>query len=108
MVQNAEAEMMQSRLTWPSVSLVKARTVSLTLGLLALLPFGWTGAAAQEPRAASAQQLVAQTIANELSGGIGVYFSYLATDRETGISKTKEVVETPEGNLSRSPLTASP
>jgi hypothetical protein len=104
--------MMQSKFTWSLVSLMKTRTVSLALGLVALLPICWTGATAQETRAASAQQLVAQTIANELSGGIGVYFSYLATDLEAGTSKTKEVVETPEGNLSRliaidgKPLTA--
>ncbi len=93
--------MMQSRLTQFLMTVMKMRTAFLALGLLAVLPLGWTQTAAQEPRPASMQELVTRTIANELRGGAGVYFSFVYTDRDAGISKVKEVVETPEGNVSR-------
>ncbi len=84
---------------------IRVRTSALVLAALIALQLLGLHAVAQDRNAnvtlpSSPQQLVAVTIANELKHAAGSHFAYTASERDAKRSRTKRIVETPDGDIS--------
>lgn len=80
-------------------------TTTLVIAALAALGLGLDAAAdsrnANATLPSSPQQLVAATIANELKHAApGMHLAYTASERDAHTSRTKRIVETPNGEIS--------
>jgi hypothetical protein len=85
----------------------RIRVMTATLVIAAVAALGLSLDAAADSRNANAtipsspQQLVAATIANELKHAVaGMHLGYTALERDAHTSRTKRVVETPNGDIS--------
>ena len=83
----------------------RVMTTTLVIAAVAALGVGLDAAAdsrnSNDAIPSSPQQLVAATIANELKhAGPGMHLVYTASEREADRSRTKRIVETPNGDIS--------
>lgn len=81
-------------------------TTAIVFAAVAAVPLLVVAAAADDRNtdatiSSSAHQLVAMTIANELKHAVaGVHLAYTESEREANKSRTKRIVETPNGDIS--------